>query len=120
MKRLMLIGVLALATSAAVSTRASAWRLRYREAADWSAEGWRTSALPLGNGHFGVAMFGGTDVERLQLTAPSFQTRALLWKRPDWPQGNMTDAAIDACATRLTVTLCNQELFGILLGEDGN
>lgn len=34
--------------------------------------------------------------------------------------GNMTDAAIDACATRLTVTLCNQELFGILLGEDGN
>jgi len=84
---------LAAAVALAGRTEASAWRLRYREAADWSAEGWRTSALPLGNGHFGVAMFGGTDVERLQLTAPSFQTRALLWKRPDWPQGNMTDAA---------------------------
>ena len=34
--------------------------------------------------------------------------------------GHMTDDAIDACATRLAVTLCNQDLFGILLGEDGN
>ena len=78
---------------AAVVADASPWRLRYREAAEWSREGWRTSSLPLGNGHFGAAEFGGTDVERIQLTEPSFQTRSLLWNRPDWPQGNMTDAA---------------------------
>jgi len=68
------------------------WRLRYRTAADWSQEGWRTASLPLGNGLFGVSEFGGVDVERLQLTEPSFQTRQLLYNRQDWPEGNLTDA----------------------------
>ncbi len=69
------------------------WRLRYRTAAEWSQDGWKTSSLPLGNGWFGISEFGGVDVERLQLTEPSFQTRLLLRNRKDWPEGNLTDAA---------------------------
>ena len=91
--RKFLRGAAAAVILAATAAEASPWRLRYREAAEWSREGWRTSSLPIGNGHFGAAEFGGTDVERIQLTDPAFQTRALLWNRPDWPQGNMTDAA---------------------------
>ena len=74
------------------------WRLRYGAAAEWSQAGWRTASLPLGNGLFGVSEFGGTDVERIQLTEPSFQTRQLLYKREDWPEGNLTDAADVAVA----------------------
>lgn len=68
------------------------WRLRYRTAADWNREGWRNASIPLGNGLFGISEFGGVDVERLQLTEPSFQTRQLLYNRKDWPEGNLTDA----------------------------
>ena len=69
------------------------WRLRYDTPAEWSVEGWRRASLPLGNGLFGISGFGGVDVERLQLTEPSFQTRQLLYNRKDWPEGNLTDAA---------------------------
>lgn len=71
----------------------AAWRLRYAEPAQWSQKGWCEASLPLGNGLFGVSEFGGTDVERLQLTEPAFQTRQLLYGREDWPEGNLTDAA---------------------------
>ena len=71
----------------------SKWRLRYDAAAGWSTDGWRKASLPLGNGWFGVSEFGGVDVERLQLTEPSFQTRQLLYNRREWPEGNLTDAA---------------------------
>lgn len=52
------------------------------------AEKW-TEALPLGNGQLGVMVFGGTDVERLQLNDDS------MWPAdsPDWnePDGNEKD-----------------------------
>ena len=68
------------------------WRIRFREPAAWSLKGWQRRSLSFGNGYFGVSEFGGTDVERLQLTEPTFHTQQ---KHPSsrWVQGNLTDAA---------------------------
>ncbi|MCL2299608.1 MAG: glycoside hydrolase family 95 protein, partial [Firmicutes bacterium] len=45
-----------------------------RKEGDWSWPGdpdWEQWSLPLGNGHFGVNVFGRTDTERLQITEAS-------------------------------------------------
>ncbi len=92
MKKRIILSVVAVVVGIGAAA-AGEWRLRYRTAAEWSQDGWKTSSLPLGNGWFGISEFGGVDVERLQLTEPSFQTRLLLRNRKDWPEGNLTDAA---------------------------
>ena len=95
MKLKVYVAVVVMAVCGALEASASAnsFRLCYREPAEWSTEGWRKASLPLGNGWFGASEFGGVDVERLQLTEPSFQTRQLLYNRREWPEGNLTDAA---------------------------
>ncbi len=50
------------------------WTLRYREPAPPTLEGWEQYSLPLGNGHFGVSVFGGVAEERLQLTDKALYT----------------------------------------------
>ena len=92
-KLFMVVAVVALCGALEASAATNSWRLRYREPAEWSTDGWRKASLPLGNGWFGASEFGGVDVERLQLTEPSFQTRQLLYNRREWPEGNLTDAA---------------------------
>ena len=68
------------------------WKIRFREPAKWNLKGWQRRSLSFGNGYFGVSEFGGVDVERLQLTEPTFHTQQ---KHPSsrWVQGNLTDAA---------------------------
>ena len=92
-KLFMVVAVVALCGALEASAATNSWRLRYREPAEWSTDGWRKASRPLGNGWFGASEFGGVDVERLQLTEPSFQTRQLLYNRREWPEGNLTDAA---------------------------
>ncbi|MBQ9714502.1 MAG: glycoside hydrolase N-terminal domain-containing protein [Clostridia bacterium] len=46
--------------------------LRYNTSAENTLEGWEKYSLPLGNGYFGMSIFGGTDVERLQFTTNVF------------------------------------------------
>ena len=48
--------------------------LWYRQAAADSIVGWERQSLPLGNGWFGVSVFGGVASERLQVTENSFLT----------------------------------------------
>ena len=68
------------------------WRIRFREPGEWSLKGWQSRSLSFGNGYFGVSEFGGTDVERLQLTEPTFHTQQR-HARSGYKQGNLTDAA---------------------------
>ena len=68
------------------------WKIRFREPAEWSLPGWQRRSLSFGNGYFGASEFGGVDVERLQLTDPTFQTQNLR-RNSRLGRGNMTDAA---------------------------
>ena len=67
------------------------WKIRFREPGEWSLKGWQRRSLSFGNGYFGVSEFGGVDVERLQLTEPTFHTQQ---KHPriGRVQGNLTDS----------------------------
>ena len=44
--------------------------------AEWSVDGWTNASLPMGCGYFGVSEFGGTEIEYLQLSDPSFLTQS--------------------------------------------
>ncbi len=68
------------------------WKIRFREPGAWSLQGWQRRSLSFGNGYFGVSEFGGVDVERLQLTEPTFHTQQKHARRKR-KQGNLTDAA---------------------------
>ena len=68
------------------------WKIRFREPGEWSLKGWQRRSLSFGNGYFGVSEFGGVDVERLQLTEPTFHTQQI-HRRSKRKQGNLTDAA---------------------------
>lgn len=48
--------------------------LRYQQAAPDTLDGWEQHSLPVGNGYFGVNIFGGVGDERLQFTDKSFFT----------------------------------------------
>ena len=67
------------------------WKIRFREPGEWSLKGWQRRSLSFGNGYFGVSEFGGVDVERLQLTEPTFHTQQK-HPRNKYKQGNLTDA----------------------------
>jgi len=45
--------------------------LRYQKPAQNSYEGWRDYSIPLGNGYMGINVFGGTELERMQITENS-------------------------------------------------
>ena len=67
-------------TVAVTSGRAAAsvgvdGRLWYDRPAPLDAHGWEQESLPLGNGWFGVSVFGGVARERLTFTEPTFLTR---------------------------------------------
>ena len=47
-------------------------RLRYKEPAEDSLEGWERYSLPLGNGYAGASVFGGVERERIQFTTNAF------------------------------------------------
>jgi alpha-L-fucosidase 2 len=51
------------------------YELRYTTPASNSNEGWEDLSLPLGNGYFGVNVFGGVATERLQLSEKSMYMR---------------------------------------------
>lgn len=46
--------------------------LKYHSPAEDSLHGWERYSLPIGNGYFGVNIFGGTDEERIQFTTNVF------------------------------------------------
>ena len=46
--------------------------MRYFTPAENSNEGWEKYSLPIGNGHFGASVFGGTISERIQFTTNTF------------------------------------------------
>lgn len=46
--------------------------MRYFLPAESTNEGWEKYSLPIGNGHFGASVFGGTDSERIQFTTNVF------------------------------------------------
>ena len=50
-------------------------KLRYKAPAPDTDEGWERQSLPIGNGRFGVHVFGLVDRERLQITENSVLTR---------------------------------------------
>ena len=68
------------------------WRIRFDKPAEWSLKGWQSGSLSFGNGYFGASEFGGVDVERLQLTEPTFHTQQKHAKTGSI-RGNLTDAA---------------------------
>ena len=45
--------------------------LKYNKPAENSVQGWENESLPLGNGYFGVSVFGGVNKERLQINDPT-------------------------------------------------
>ena len=47
-------------------------RIRFKEEAPNSIEGWEKYSLPIGNGRFGASLFGGTSLERIQITTNEF------------------------------------------------
>jgi alpha-L-fucosidase 2 len=49
--------------------------LRYNEPATDSNAGWEDLSIPLGNGYFGVNLFGGVETERLQLSEKTMYMR---------------------------------------------
>ena len=49
--------------------------MRYFSPAESSNEGWEKYSLPIGNGHFGASVFGGTDSERIQFTTNTFANK---------------------------------------------
>lgn len=51
------------------------YELKYNVPAPKSIEGWEDLSLPLGNGYFGVNLFGGVATERLQLSEKSMFMR---------------------------------------------
>ncbi len=68
------------------------WKIRFRDPAEWSKRGWQRRSLSFGNGYFGASEFGGIDVERLQLTEPTFHTQ-MIHVHNKRKYGNLTDAA---------------------------
>lgn len=50
-------------------------KLRYKAPAPDTDEGWERQSMPIGNGRFGVNVFGLVDRERLQITENSVLTR---------------------------------------------
>ncbi len=46
--------------------------MRYFSPAERTNDGWERYSLPIGNGHFGASVFGGTDSERIQFTTNTF------------------------------------------------
>ena len=56
--------------------------------AEDSIKGWELDSYPIGNGWFGVSVFGGMAHERLQVTENTFLTRG----DASWFHGNLTDA----------------------------
>ncbi len=47
-------------------------RLKYKQPAPNSMEGWEKYSLPIGNGYAGASVFGGVDTERIQFTTNVF------------------------------------------------
>jgi len=61
--------------AAALSVGTPNARLSYNLPAPDDMRGWEERSLPVGNGWFGVNVFGGVHSERLQVTEPTFLTR---------------------------------------------
>ena len=49
--------------------------LKYNKPAESSVRGWENESLPIGNGYFGVSVFGGVERERLQVCDPTLFTK---------------------------------------------
>ncbi len=67
--------------------------LRYREPAPLTLDGWEQYSLPLGNGHFGVNVFGGIAEEWLQLTDKAFFTDDVRVEEHLWNRRSLTNFA---------------------------
>lgn len=46
--------------------------LKYNSPAPSTVDGWERYSIPIGNGHFGASVFGGTDFDRIQFTTNTF------------------------------------------------
>lgn len=75
MRRIVVVGWLVAAWTWAARADEGTWRLWYERPATLDARGWECASLPVGNGWFGVSVFGGVARERLQFTEPTFLTR---------------------------------------------
>ena len=72
----------ALLTSACLGS-AFGHEIAFSRAAVDSLDGWERESLPIGNGYFGVSVFGGVQLERLQLTEATVLTRRNLTSAMD-------------------------------------
>jgi len=86
-------GWMALAETLSVSgggaiISAASHRIMSKRPAEDSIKGWELDSYPIGNGWFGVSVFGGMAHERLQVTENTFLTRG----DASWAKGNLTDA----------------------------
>ena len=76
MKRLALFAAVGIAAAAGSSVFAvSRHCITSRRPATDSIQGWERESYPIGNGWFGVNVFGGVESERLQVTENSFLTK---------------------------------------------
>ena len=76
MKRLVMFAAAGLAAAAASPAFAvSRHCITSRSPAADSIKGWERESYPIGNGWFGVNVFGGVESERLQVTENSFLTK---------------------------------------------
>ena len=69
------------------------YELKYDAPAPDSKEGWEDLSIPLGNGHFGVNLFGGVATERLQLSEKSMFMRDTTQKESSYKKTALTNFA---------------------------
>jgi hypothetical protein len=72
---LMLLAISLFATSIHAQIQPKSYELKYNLPAMDSKVGWEDLSIPLGNGYFGVNLFGGVETERLQLSEKSMFMR---------------------------------------------
>lgn len=73
-------------------------RLTYVEEAPNNLEGWEKYSLPIGNGRFGASVFGGAELERIQITTNEFANdyarggvSNFMELHLEFPKGNISD-----------------------------
>ncbi|MBQ7400377.1 MAG: glycoside hydrolase N-terminal domain-containing protein [Clostridia bacterium] len=58
-------------------------------------DGWERWSLPLGNGYFGINVFGRTETERIQITEKTLSFTYLCWSKSTGGLNNFSETYID-------------------------
>ena len=62
---------------------------------EYRDDGWERWSLPLGNGHFGINVFGRTETERIQITEKTLTFTYLCWSKSTGGLNNFSETYID-------------------------